>query len=48
MLDDGQYTAALAAGRPQQRDMFTTITTDGVRWPGGHEERVDTVILGTG
>jgi putative flavoprotein involved in K+ transport len=47
VLDDGQYTAALAAGRPQQRDMFTTIGADGVRWPDGHEERIDTVILGT-
>ena len=24
------------------------MTTDGVRWSDGHEERADTVILGTG
>jgi putative flavoprotein involved in K+ transport len=47
VLDDGQYTAALAVGRPRQRDMFTTFTTDGVRWPDGLVERIDTVILGT-
>jgi len=48
VLDDGQYTAALAAGRPEQRDMFTTLTADGVGWPDGTSERVDAVVLGTG
>ena len=48
VLDDGQYTAALAAGHPEQRDMYTTLTADGVRWPGGTHERVHTVVLGTG
>jgi putative flavoprotein involved in K+ transport len=48
VLDDGQYTAALAAGRPEHRPMFTTLTVDGVRWPDGTREHVDTIVLGTG
>jgi putative flavoprotein involved in K+ transport len=48
VLDDGQYTAALASGRPERHDMLTTFTADGVRWSDGTHERVDTVVLGTG
>jgi putative flavoprotein involved in K+ transport len=48
VLDDGQYTAALASGRPERHDMLTTFTADGVRWSDGTHERVDIVVRGTG
>ncbi|PPK95417.1 putative flavoprotein involved in K+ transport [Kineococcus xinjiangensis] len=48
VLDDGRYRAALAAGRPGRRPMFTTLTPTGVRWADGVEEDVDTVVLATG
>lgn len=48
VLDDGSYSAALAAGRPEQRSMFATFTADGVRWVDGTAERVDAVVLATG
>ena len=48
VLDDGRYAAALAAGRPHQRPMFTRFTPDGVHWADGTVEDVDAVILATG
>ncbi len=38
---------AALRGVPVRR-VFTAFTPRGVRWPGGQEERVDTVILATG
>lgn len=48
VLDDGRHGAALAAGRPDVRAMFTRLTPAGVVWPDGAEEGVDVVLLATG
>ncbi|HWL35515.1 MAG TPA: NAD(P)/FAD-dependent oxidoreductase [Frankiaceae bacterium] len=48
VLDEGRYGAALAAGRPEPREMFSAFTPDGVRWADGSEEHVDAVVLATG
>ena len=48
ILDPGIYQAALAAGRPDQRAMFTAFTPTGVQWAGGQAEAVDAVIFATG
>ena len=48
VLDDGRYAAAIAAGTPDHRPMFTAFTADGVRWSDGAAEPVDTVLLATG
>jgi putative flavoprotein involved in K+ transport len=40
--------AALAAGRPDQRPMFTHFTAEGVAWADGSRETIDTVIFATG
>ncbi|HWI00900.1 MAG TPA: NAD(P)/FAD-dependent oxidoreductase [Propionibacteriaceae bacterium] len=48
VLDDGRYAAAVAAGRPDQRQMFKRLTTAGVIWPDGTHEHIDSVILATG
>lgn len=42
------HAAALRAGRPDQRPMFTGFTADGVVWSDGATERVDSVIFATG
>jgi putative flavoprotein involved in K+ transport len=46
--DDGRYRAAVQAGKPDQRRMFTTIDGDTVTWPDGGTEHVDTILLATG
>ncbi len=48
VLDAGVYQAAIAAGQPERRPMFTQFTATGVVWPDGSEEKVDTVIYATG
>lgn len=48
VLDEGRYAAAIAAGRPDHREMFRGLTADGVQWADGAEEPVDVVILATG
>jgi putative flavoprotein involved in K+ transport len=48
VLDSGVYQAAVMAGQPDRRSMFTRFTASGVIWPGGTEEQVDTVIYATG
>ena len=48
VLDEGRYRAALDAGRPAHRDMFSAFTPDGVRWADGSSEPVDAVVLATG
>lgn len=46
--DDGRYRAALDAGNPDRRPMFTSLDADGVIWPDGRRERIDVVLLATG
>jgi putative flavoprotein involved in K+ transport len=48
VLDAGIYQQALAAGRPDARDMFRSFSETGVVWADGQEEAVDTVIFATG
>jgi putative flavoprotein involved in K+ transport len=48
VTDTGVYRDALAAGRFDQRRMFTHFDRDGVVWADGTIERVDTVLFATG
>ncbi|MCE6995475.1 NAD(P)/FAD-dependent oxidoreductase [Saccharothrix sp. S26] len=48
VLDGGTYRAAIAAGRPDRRPMFTDLDGDMVTWSDGGRERVDALILATG
>ncbi|MFB7115988.1 flavin-containing monooxygenase [Streptomyces sp. NPDC056291] len=48
VLDDGRYRAALAAGRPERRPLFTGTQGAKISWPGGEREEVDVVVLATG
>jgi putative flavoprotein involved in K+ transport len=48
VLDGGRYQAALAAGAPDVRPMFTKFSARGVRWADGSSESVDAVIFATG
>ena len=48
VLDTGRYRAAIDAGRPDRREMFQRLTSDGVVWSDGVEEHVNAVILATG
>lgn len=48
VLDDGRYRAALAAGKPERREMFTAFTSEGVVWPDGSRMLVDAVLFATG
>ncbi|SDM52434.1 flavin-containing monooxygenase [Allokutzneria albata] len=48
VLDHGRYRAALTAGAPDQRRLFTALDGTRVIWPDGSREHVDTIILATG
>lgn len=48
VIDDGRYRAAVVAGRPDHRPMFTRIDGDRLLWADGTRERVDALILATG
>lgn len=48
VIDTGTYRAAVASGQLEERRMFTAFTPDGVLWPDGSREQVDTVIFATG
>ncbi|WP_412753369.1 flavin-containing monooxygenase [Krasilnikovia sp. M28-CT-15] len=48
VLDDGRYRAAIAAGRPDWRPMFTALNADGVVWTDGAREPIDVILLATG
>ena len=48
VIDDGRYRAAVGAGRPDHRPLFTHLDRDTAHWPGHPAERIDTVILATG
>ncbi|MEU3747322.1 MULTISPECIES: flavin-containing monooxygenase [Streptomyces] len=48
VIDDGRYRAALAAGLPDRRPVFTRVDGPSVTWAGGAAEDVDAIILATG
>lgn len=48
VFDTGHYKAALAAGRPAVRPMFTTLDAESARWRDGTATPVDTVVTATG
>lgn len=48
VLDTGVYQAAIEAGRPDRRPLFTRFTPTGVIWPHGIEEPVDAIVFATG
>jgi putative flavoprotein involved in K+ transport len=48
VLDTGVYRAAVAAGRPDRRPMFSHFTRTDVVWADRAEEAIDTVIYATG
>ncbi|MGW1493858.1 flavin-containing monooxygenase [Streptomyces sp. NPDC002402] len=48
VIDDGRYKAALAAGEPDRRPMFTGIEGSKVTWQDGMLEEVDAIVLATG
>ncbi|MDF2681562.1 MAG: monooxygenase [Brevibacillus sp.] len=46
--DLGDYKQKIGAGKPDQRNMFTSFYPDGVVWQDGTREAIDTVIFATG
>nr|WTA00450.1 NAD(P)/FAD-dependent oxidoreductase [Streptomyces sp. NBC_00857] len=48
VIDDGRYRAALAAGAPDRRPMFTRVEGDRVTWQDSISESIDTLVLATG
>lgn len=46
--NDGTYRAAVEAGKPDRREMFTASDGTELRWPDGRREHVDAVVLATG
>lgn len=48
VLDLGEYKEQLENGNPDQVKMFTSFYSNGVIWPDGRKERIDTVIFATG
>lgn len=48
VIDLGDYKRQLAAGDPDQKPMFTSFYRDGVIWPDGTKESINSVIFATG
>ncbi|MCN9242549.1 NAD(P)/FAD-dependent oxidoreductase [Streptomyces sp. RY43-2] len=48
VIDDGRYRAALAAGQPDRRPLFTGADGAKLIWPDGEREEVETIVLATG
>jgi putative flavoprotein involved in K+ transport len=48
VIDDGRYRAAILAGKPDHRPLFTRIDGSHAVWADGSRERVDAIILATG
>jgi putative flavoprotein involved in K+ transport len=48
VLDTGVYQAAIQAGKPEYKPLFTRFTPDGVIWSDGCHEQIDTVVFATG
>lgn len=48
VIDSGNFKEPLDKGKPDQKQMFTSFYSEGVVWPDGTKEPVDTVIFATG
>ncbi|WP_203688222.1 flavin-containing monooxygenase [Catellatospora coxensis] len=48
VLDDGRYRAAVAAGAPRHRLMFTGLHGNTATWTDGSREDVHAIVLATG
>jgi putative flavoprotein involved in K+ transport len=48
VIDVAGYRAAIEAGRPARRALFTSADGTVLRWPDGTAEHVDAVVLATG
>ena len=48
VVDTGKYRHALEMGQLDWRPVFTAFGADGVIWPDGTREHVDTVVFATG
>lgn len=48
VLDTGVYQAAIREGKPDYKPLFLRFTPDGVIWPDGCHEQIDTVLFATG
>lgn len=48
VMDLDGYKQKLKEGDPKQKNMFTSFYEDGVIWPDGSKEKVDSVIFATG
>ncbi|KUL31881.1 flavin-containing monooxygenase [Streptomyces regalis] len=48
VIDDGRYRAAVTAGAPDRRPVFTGADGSKVTWADGSAEDVDTILLATG
>ncbi|RZQ62471.1 flavin-containing monooxygenase [Amycolatopsis suaedae] len=48
VIDIAGYRAAIEAGRPGRRPMFTEADGTVLRWPDGRSEHVDTILFATG
>ncbi|MBF6456120.1 MULTISPECIES: flavin-containing monooxygenase [Nocardia] len=48
VLDAGRYRAALDAGKPERREVFTAFNSEGVVWPDDTRTPVDAVVFATG
>lgn len=48
VMDLDGYKQRLKNGNPKQKIMFTSFYEDGVIWPDGSKEKVDSVIFATG
>jgi putative flavoprotein involved in K+ transport len=48
VLDTGVYQNAVTSGPLTRQPMFTAFTPEGVVWPDGTTEKIDTVIFATG
>jgi putative flavoprotein involved in K+ transport len=48
VLDTGVYEAAIQAGKPIHKPLFTRFTSNGVIWSDGQHEPIEAVIFATG
>jgi putative flavoprotein involved in K+ transport len=48
VFDTGRYRAAVAAGRPDRRPLFTGLDGRTVTWSDGRREDIDVLVLATG